>query len=106
VLPLDRRTLIAHGLGPRVFRSDDDGAHWQPVEKPQVALVAAGVRLRSGLIVLGGQARALTLSRDYGKSLVPYPAPFTTAIAELLELPDGRVLLLGEAGATVLPAPK
>ena len=106
VLPLDRRTLIAHGLGPRVFRSTDDGATWEIIEKPQVALFAAGVRLRSGLIVLGGQARALALSRDYGKTLVPYPEAFASAVAELLELSDGSVLALGEAGATVLPAPK
>jgi photosystem II stability/assembly factor-like uncharacterized protein len=106
VLPLDRRTLIAHGLGPRVFRSEDDGATWETIAKPQVALFAAGVRLRSGLIVLGGQARALALSRDDGKTLVPHPEPFASAVAEFLELKDGRVLALGEAGASVLPAPQ
>jgi len=33
------------------------------------------------------------------------PGAPATAVAELLELPDGQVLALGEAGATVLPLP-
>jgi hypothetical protein len=39
--------------------------------------------------------------------VVAQTVPFTSAVAALLELTDGRLLALGEAGATVftLPAP-
>jgi len=105
ILPLDRRTLVAHGLRGHVFRSADDGATWQPVAISQPVLLATAVRLKSNHVVLGGAARALFVSRDYGTTFVPVDAPPATAAAELLELTGGRLLALGEAGATVLPAP-
>jgi len=105
ILPLDQRTLVAYGLRGRLFRSTDDGATWEPVANDQPALLAAALRLHSNTVVFAGQSRALLVSRDYGKSVAPWHAALTTAVAELLETPDGSVLALGDAGATVLPAP-
>jgi len=105
ILPLDKRTLLAHGLRGRLFRSADDGATWEPVPNNQPALIATAVKLRSNFIVLAGQTRALLVSRDYGKTVEPWAAPLATAVAELLETPDGSILALGEAGATILPPP-
>jgi photosystem II stability/assembly factor-like uncharacterized protein len=106
VLPLDRRTLIAHGLSGTVCRSIDDGATWIRIPVTPSALFATALRLRSNFIVLGGNARSLLLSRDYGKSFAALPDSVTTAVAELVELPDGNVLALGEAGAAVLTRPQ
>ncbi len=105
VLPLERGMLLAYGLRGRVFRSPDDGATWVPVATPQPVLLATAARLSGNTIVVGGQARALLVSRDYGRTLQAWPASLGTAVAELLELPDGSVLALGEAGATVLSKP-
>ncbi|MCX6955444.1 MAG: YCF48-related protein [Verrucomicrobia bacterium] len=105
VLPLDQRTLLAHGLRGHVFRSQDDGATWTPVPAPQPVLLAASVKLKNTLVLLAGDARALLVSRDRGQTLAPWTAPIITAVAELIETPDGRVLALGEAGATLLPTP-
>jgi photosystem II stability/assembly factor-like uncharacterized protein len=105
ILPLDRDTLIAHGLRGHVYRSSDDGANWHPVPTPQPVLLATGVKLRSGAIVLAGHARALLVSRDRGQTFIAPAHPLATAVAELLEMPDGNLLALGEAGATVLPPP-
>jgi photosystem II stability/assembly factor-like uncharacterized protein len=106
VLPLDKRTLLAHGLSGRVFRSADDGATWTQIETPQPPmLLAAGLQMKSNFLVLAGQARAHFVSRDYGKTVVPWPVSFDSAVAALLELPDGSVLALGEAGPTLLPKP-
>ena len=106
VLPLDKCTLLAHGLSGRVFRSIDDGATWTQIETPPpAALLSAGLQLKSNFLVLAGQARAHFVSRDYGKAIVSWPVPFDTAVAALLELPDGSVLALGEAGPTLLPKP-
>ena len=106
LLPLDRRTLLAHGLSGRVFRSIDDGAMWAQIATPEPPmLLAAGLQMKSNFLVLAGQARAHFVSRDYGKTIIPWAVTIDTAISALLELPDGSVLALGEAGPTLLPKP-
>ena len=105
ILPLDRRTLIAHGLRGHIFRSVDDGATWVAVPAPNPGLLAAGLQLKSNHLILAGQARTLLVSRDYGKTFAASDRALPTGLAELLELANGRFLTLGEAGATVLPAP-
>jgi photosystem II stability/assembly factor-like uncharacterized protein len=105
VLPLDRRTLLAHGLRGHLYRSADEGDTWQEVPPPVVGLLATAVRLRSNLILVGGPARALAASRDYGLTFSLVPGAPASAVAELLELPDGSVLALGEAGATPVTLP-
>jgi photosystem II stability/assembly factor-like uncharacterized protein len=111
ILPLERRVLVAHGLRGRVFRSADDGDSWEQIATPRPALLATALRLRNNHLVLGGQAGSLLVSRDLGRTFVLAPDNPGTGIAELLELPDGSVLALGEAGATrldfarLLPSP-
>ncbi len=102
ILPLDRRTLLAHGLRGRVFHSTDDGQSWQPIATPAPALLATAVRLRSGVTVLAGQTRTLFFARETNAPFTASPSPLASAIAELLELPDGQLLAVGEAGATLI----
>lgn len=106
ILPLDKRTLVAHGLRGRTFRSIDDGDTWVPLATPEPVLLAASLKLRSDFFVFAGHARVLLISRDYGKSLTKWENPLTTAVAELVEAPDGSIVALGEAGATLLAAPR
>lgn len=105
ILPLDRRTLIAHGLRGHLYRSVDEGDSWQEISPPVVGLLATALRLRSNLILIGGPPRALAISRDYGRTFSLLPEAPTTAVAELLELPDGSILALGEAGAAPVTLP-
>ena len=104
-LPLDGTALLAFGLRGRIYRSEGAGAAWQLVPVEPRVMLATGVRLRSGLIVLAGQARAFLVSRDGGKSFAPWAPGLTTGIARLLEAPDGTLLAFGEAGVSILPAP-
>lgn len=104
ILPLDRRTLLAYGLRGRVYRSVDDGAAWQLITTPEPTLVAGGVRLPGNTVLLAGSSRALWSSLDYGKTFVAKSwatAGFGGAVAEVLELPGGALLTLGDAGATL-----
>jgi len=105
VLPLDRHTLIAHGLRGHIYLSADDGASWRMIPTPEPGLLATGLRLKGSPLVFAGQARTLIVSRDHGQSFTALDGALSTGVAELLELPDGNVLALGEAGATVLPKP-
>jgi photosystem II stability/assembly factor-like uncharacterized protein len=106
VLPLDRRTLLAHGLRGRLFRSADDGATWRPVDTGSTGLLAASLQLKGNFLLVGGSIRGLLVSRDYGATFVSLPGAPTAALSALLQLPDGRILALGEDGAVALPAPR
>jgi photosystem II stability/assembly factor-like uncharacterized protein len=105
ILPLDGTTLLSFGLRGRIYRSEDNGTTWQLVPVEQRVMLATAVRLRTGLIVLAGQARAFLVSRDGGTSFAPWAPGLTTGIAQLLEAPDGTLLAFGEAGVSILPAP-
>ncbi len=105
ILPLGERTLLAHGLRGRIYRSTDDGATWTLVPNENRVLIATAARLDDRRIVLGGQSRSLFVSRDAGATVSPWTPGFTAAVAELIALPDGSILALGEAGAAVLSPP-
>ncbi|MDD2764224.1 MAG: YCF48-related protein [Opitutaceae bacterium] len=105
LLPLGPKALLACGLRGRIYRSEDDGDTWQPVPNEQRVLLATAGRLRSGLIVLAGQARVFLVSRDDGRSFAPWSPGLTTGVAELVVAPDGGLLAFGEEGVIHLPAP-
>ena len=68
-------------------------------------LLACAVPIAGKGVLLAGQARHLYFSADGGRTLsTPAGAP-TTGVAELLNLGNGRVLALGEAGATLVRLP-
>lgn len=105
VLPLGENTLLAHGLRGHVLRSEDDGASWNEIQGAAPVLLACAIPVAGKGIVIAGQARHLYLSTDEGRTLTtPTGAP-ATGVAELLDLGSGRVLALGEAGATLLRLP-
>ena len=104
-LTLDQ-AVLAFGLRGHVFRSEDHGTSWQPVPLATPSLILAAVKLKSGTIVLAGQARVFYVSKDHGRTFSKWEPNFTTAIAALLEAPDGTLLAFGEAGATRLPKPE
>ncbi len=105
ILPLDAHTLVAHGLRGRIYTSVNDGSTWILVPNEQHALIATAVKLPDGAVLFAGQSRAWFIGRGDAKSVSPWPAPFATAVAQLLALPDGSILALGEAGAVLLPKP-
>ena len=105
VLPLGPQTVLAYGLRGRVYRSEDDGATWNLLPVDLRVLFATAVRLRSGVIVIAGQARSFAVSRDDGRSLAPWSPGLTTGVAEVIEAPDGTPLAFGEDGVSRLPLP-
>jgi hypothetical protein len=66
-------------------------------------MLAASARLPDGSLAFAGAARWLFAGPAAGP-LRRVPSPLTTAVAELIPLPDGSLVALGEAGAAILPA--
>ncbi len=98
-------TLLAYGLRGHIYRSHDDGRTWRPIESPVPALLSTAIRLKSGVILLAGQARSWLVSRDRGQTFQTWQPPITTAVSELIEAPNGMILAFGEAGVTRLESP-
>jgi len=105
VLPLGANTVLAYGLRGHVYRSEGPEISWQPIALETPALIMTAVKLRNGTIVLAGQARTFFVSKDNGLTFHAWQPGLTTAVAELLEAPDGSLLAFGEAGLTRLPKP-
>jgi len=106
VLPLGPATALAYGLRGHVYRSEGAEISWQPVALATPALIMTAVKLKTGPIILAGQARAFFVSNDDGLTFHPWQPGLTTAVAELLEAPNGTLLAFGEAGVTHLPKPE
>lgn len=103
ILPLSDRRLLAHGLRGRLYVTDNDGDDWTPVANEQRVLLLTAVQVAPGRIIAAGQARAFFAIDSRTMTLEPCFPAMQTAVAELLLLPDGSLLALGEAGVTLLP---
>jgi photosystem II stability/assembly factor-like uncharacterized protein len=106
VLSLGNNALLAYGQRGHVYRSEGAEISWQPISLESTALILTAVKLKNGTIVLAGQARAFFVSKDDGRSFHAWQPGLTTAVAELLEAPNGALLAFGEAGVTRLPKPE
>lgn len=105
VLVLADQGLLAYGLRGHVFRSEDNGATWSAVTGVPPVLLSTALKTKSGLILLAGQARVFLVSRDGGRSFSSWDAPVTTAVAKIIEAPDGAILTFGESGVNRLRPP-
>jgi photosystem II stability/assembly factor-like uncharacterized protein len=104
IVPIDGRTLLAHGLRGRVFRSEDGGISWTEISTKRTELMACGAVLGAGRIVLGGNARAILVSGDAGRSFESRDVGLTGNVTELVVLPDGALVAFGEFGAVRIEA--
>jgi len=103
--PIAPNLLLAYGLRGHLYRSGDAGKTWRQIESRLPALFTTAIRLRSGTILVAGQARAFLVSRDGGYSFQVWQPPIRTAVAEVLEAPNGLLLAFGEGGVTRLDPP-
>lgn len=104
LLPFRDGELLVHGLRGHAWRVTE-GREAVEVSIDAPVMLAASCRLDDGSILLAGAARWFFVSRDGGLTFTRLSLPLTTAVAELLPLPEGRVLALGEAGASLLRIP-
>ena len=105
-MPLDGSGLLAYGLRGHILRSPDRGNSWEPANSALQVLIMGGVRLPDGTIILGGQGGNFFVSHDDGRTFQPWKSPsLATSIADLIPVPDGWVVTVGEAGAVRIKLP-
>ncbi len=104
ILPLGDEVLLAYGLRGRLYVSADDGDTWELVANERRSLMLTAVAVAPQRVIAAGQARAFVAFDLANRSLQAAHPGMLTAVAELLLLPDGSLLCLGEAGVTFLPA--
>ncbi len=94
--------LVAGGLRGLVFRSEDRGASWSEVGKPQTPAIVAATTLADGRVVLAAQDGTLLASRDDGRSFEALPAGAQAPVSDLLEGRPGELVLSGAFGLRVI----
>lgn len=91
--------LVAFGLRGNVFRSVDEGRHWERVDMPPVTLTA-GLRLADGSIALTDEGGHLLLSRDAGRSFQTVALTRPSIAVGLAQASDGALVIAGPANMT------
>jgi photosystem II stability/assembly factor-like uncharacterized protein len=101
-------SIVMGGLRGRMFRTRDQGATWETVEKPPTSAIVASTRLADGRLVFGGAAGEVLVSTDDGASFSMSAASGKVErIFDLTEGDGGTLLLAGLQGIkSVTLAPK
>jgi len=96
-------SVLAFGMRGSAFASDDAGKTWRQVAIPSKAGLVAGVRLRSGDIVLADQTGELLRSRDAGRSFEVLGNRSRIPSFGLAEGHDGQLISAGMRGVAFIP---
>ena len=107
VLPLSTDRLLLFGLRGHLFRSDDRGASWTPIDAGTHAALTAGLITSKGRIVLVGHEGTVLWSDDGGLHFESLRLPDRAALSAVVETAaaDGHLLAVGEHGLHPLTLP-
>jgi photosystem II stability/assembly factor-like uncharacterized protein len=98
VLPLSDDSLLMFGLRGHLFRSDDRGATWTPIDTGLHAALTAGLVTSTGRTVLVGHGGTVLWSDDGGQSFKSQRIPDRAALSAVVETADGKLLAVGQRG--------
>lgn len=106
-LPLGDNRLLLFGLRGNLFYSDDGGAGWQKLDAGTDAILMGGTLTGEGVPVVAGLGGTLLVA----SSAAAQPPEFLLAqqedrkaLATVLPMDNGSLILLGEAGITTFGA--
>ncbi len=94
--------LLAYGLRGHVFVSDDAGDQWRRVPVDHGGLLASAVEYRPGALALSGAGGLVFVSEDDAGSFAASHPSGLNAVSELLALPDGTGIAVGDPGVVTL----
>lgn len=99
---LSEGTILLFGLRGNLFRSTDSGASWQKIDSGVTASLLSGAERPGDEVVIVGLSGTLLRSGDGTKTFGLSGGLKREALAAVLPLSGGGLLLLGENGASVL----
>jgi photosystem II stability/assembly factor-like uncharacterized protein len=103
LLALRNGGLLIFGLGGHAFRSNDQGATWEPVHTGVSASIMAGKQLRDETIVLVTESGELMAGGDNGDNFRPLRLTDRFPFADLAEAENGNLVLVGMRGVEIAP---
>jgi photosystem II stability/assembly factor-like uncharacterized protein len=86
-------SIVAYGLRGHAVVSHDGGWHWSNAAISASGSINAGRRMKDGKIVLGTQAGELWVSHDSGSSYHRAAVSSPQPISDLVETPQGLVIV-------------
>ena len=96
-------SLMALGLGGKLYRSEDQGAQWSESPMPGKASLTATVAWKDG-VVLGNEAGQLLISTDQGRSVKAVPTHQPFPVSGLALAADGQLVVVGPRGVQAMAA--
>lgn len=98
VLGLADGSLLVAGEGGRLYRSIDDGEHWQATQQPTDASLYTLAERADGQVLAAGFGGTLLSSNDHGVSWTPRKLPVNVNLYGIEPLKNGGVMLAGAGG--------
>jgi photosystem II stability/assembly factor-like uncharacterized protein len=98
-------SVVAFGLRGSVWRSDDDGRHWDKVDAGLPAAIVAATRLPGGALALADAGGRVAVSDAAGRDFKPVALKPSLPLASIADAGDGRIALVGPRGVTVTALP-
>jgi len=89
--------LLAFGLGGKLYRTADQGRHWERVEPAGRTSLTAGVVVAEGVLV-ANEAGQLLLSTDSGRSFRNVSAGQAFPASGLVAAETGQLIVVGPLG--------
>jgi len=101
IFPGPGHSLLIAAEAGTLFRSEDQGQHWQTLALPYNGSVWGGATLKDGAILLWGMRGKVLRSSDGGKTWSQPDSGTDQSLTAALERHDGSLALVGLGGAVV-----
>jgi photosystem II stability/assembly factor-like uncharacterized protein len=98
VFPGPQGTLWIAAEAGTVFRSNDGGRSFTPLELPYKGSFWGGMALRDGTLLVWGLRGHVMQTSDLGASWARVPTGTDQALSAGVQAPDGEVLVVGLGG--------
>ncbi|WP_341643856.1 WD40/YVTN/BNR-like repeat-containing protein [Thauera sp. SDU_THAU2] len=92
------RNVVVFGMRGNAYWSGDQGSTWEKCLVQTNGALTAGLRTKSGAVMLTDDSGNVFVSRDEGRRFERSPLPKQTPLNAILEVSPGRFVLAGARG--------
>ncbi len=95
--------ILVFGVAGNAFRSEDAGQTWKTVDFNTGDNLTSGAVLRSGAILVTSESGRVFVSDDHSRSFKALPDVLPMSLYDIIQAPDGDVVLVGSGGVQLIP---